>query len=71
MTDDQERPAKKPRARPRTGRPGEVVIRVMLPAEVAARADRIGGVGQAALTRLVIRLLEEAEREASPEETRR
>ena len=70
MTDDTPRPAKKPRARPRTGGPGEAVVRVMLPADVAERADRIGGVGQAALTRLVMRLLDEAEAEVSPEETR-
>ena len=65
MTDDANsvRPTKRPRARPRTGGPGEVVIRVMLPVEVAERADRIGGVGQEALTKLVLRLLDEAERD--------
>ena len=54
---------KRPRGRPRAVARGESVVRVMLPAEIAAKADRIAGLGQAALTRLVLRLLDEAERE--------
>ena len=64
---DSVRPAKRPRGRPRAVARGETVVRVMLPAETAAKADRIGGLGQAALTRLVMRLLDEAE--VSSEET--
>ena len=60
MTDDRERPTT---LRPSRGG----VVRVMLPVDVAARADRIGGLGQAALTALVMRLLEKTERgEATP-----
>ena len=62
VTDDDSVRPKRPRGRPRAVAAGETVVRIMLPAEIAAKADRIGGLGQAALTALVMRLLDEAER---------
>lgn len=64
MNDDTTaRPPRKARARLRADAAGTVVIRMMLPKELAERADRVGGVGQTNLTRLVMRLLDEADRE--------